>query len=115
MMHDAISGNNAALVERVLFGLYGTGAVYRTMQVLIFDGISTTFQHAGHPLIFAVRGTQLLDAIEWGDRAPNILHWLVPHLPLPSEEPALVNMVRSFLSDPGHRLASLRTPLSTHQ
>src|SRR5216683_2816173 len=113
VMHDAIYGNNAALVERLLFGLYGTGADYRTMQVRIFDGISTTFQHAGHPLIFAVRGTQLLDAIEWGDRAPNILHWLVPHLPLHSEEPAWINTVRSFLADPGHSLASLRTRLST--
>src|SRR6266571_5028674 len=113
MMHDAIYGNDAVLVERLLFGLYGTGADYRTMQVRIYDGISTTFQHAGHPLIFAVRGTQLLDAIEWGDRAPNILHWLVPHLPLHSEEPAWVDTVRSFFADPGHSLASLRTRLST--
>src|SRR6266568_3381284 len=53
------------------------------------------------------------DAIEWGDRAPNILHWLVPHLPLHSEEPAWVDTVRSFFADPGHSLASLRTRLST--
>jgi hypothetical protein len=113
LMHDAIYGNDAALAERLLFGLYGTGADYRTMQVRIYDAISTTFQHAGHPLIFAVRGTQLLDAVEWGDRVPNILHWLVPHLPLRSEEPSWVNTVRSFLADPDHSLASLRTRLST--
>ena len=113
LMHDAIYSNNVMLTERLLFGLYGTGADYRTMQVRIFDGISTTFQRAGHPLIYAVRGTQLLDAIEWGERAPNILHWLVPHLPLHSEEPAWVNTVRSFIADPGHSLASLRTRLST--
>src|SRR6266581_3055537 len=35
MMHDAIYGNDAVLVERLLFGLYGTGADYRTMQVRI--------------------------------------------------------------------------------
>jgi len=113
LMHDAIYSNDATLTERLLFGLYGTGADYRTMQVRIYDAISTTFQHAGHPLLFAVRGTQLLDAVEWGDRAPNILHWLAPHLPLHSEEPAWVNTVRSFLTDPGHSLASLRTRLST--
>src|SRR5215471_3973707 len=113
LMHDAVYSNNAALAERLLFGLYGSGADYRTMQVRIYDAISTTFQHKGHPLIFAVRGTQLLDAVEWGDRAPNILHWLVPHLPLHSEEPAWVNTVRSFLADPDHGLASLRTRLST--
>lgn len=110
MMHDAIYENDATLVERLLFGLYGTGADYRTMQVRIYDGISTTFQHAGHPLILAVRGTQLLDTVEWGDRVPHILHWIAPHLPLHNEEPAWVNTVRTFLTD--HSLASVRSRLA---
>ncbi len=111
-MHDAVFANDAALVERLLLGLYGTGADYRTMQIRAYDSISTTFQHAGHPLMFAVRGMQLLDAVEWGDRAPHILHWLAPHLPLHTEEPAWVNTVRSFLSDPIHSVASYRTRLA---
>lgn len=111
-MHAAVYGNDATRVERLLFGLYGTGADYRTMEVRAYDGISTTFQNAGHPLIFAVRGFQLLDAVEWGERAPHILHWLTPHLPLHTEEPGWVNAVRSFHSDPAHSLASLRTRLS---
>src|SRR6266568_1219869 len=86
-MHDAVYGNDATRVERLLFGLYGTGADYRTMEVRAYDGISTTCQRAGHPLVFAVRGFQLLDAAEWGERAPHILHWLTPHLPLRSGEP----------------------------
>jgi hypothetical protein len=109
-MHDAVYGNDATIVERLLFGLYGTGADYRTMEVRTYDGISTTFQNAGHPLMFAVRGFQLLDAAEWGDRAPHILHWLTPHLPLHAEEPAWVNDVRTFIA--AHSLASLRTRLS---
>lgn len=112
MMHDAVYSGDATLVERLLFGLYGTGADYRTMQVRAYDGISTTFQDSGHPLIFAVRGMQLLDAVEWGNRAPNILHWLAPHLPLHTSEPVWINTVRSFLADPDHSLASLRTRLS---
>jgi hypothetical protein len=112
MMHEAIYSDDATLVERLLFGLYGTGADYRTMQVRVYDGISTTFQHGGHPLVFAVRGMQLLDAVEWGNQAPNILHWLAPHLPLHTEEPAWIDTVRSFLADPGHSLASLRARLS---
>src|SRR5207248_10254253 len=112
MMHQAIYGNDATLVERLLLGLYGTGADYRTMQIRAYDGISTTFQNAGHPLMFAVRGTQLLDAVEWGDRAPHILHWLSPHLPLHTGEPAWVNTVRGFLSDPHHSLESYRTRLA---
>ena len=112
MMHKAIFANDANMVERLLFGLYGTGADYRTLQIRIYDGISTTFQNAGHPLMFAVRGTQLLDAVEWSDRTPNILHWLVPHLPLHTEEPPWVNTVRSFLSDSVHSLDSYRTRLA---
>jgi len=111
-MHDAVFGNDATMVERLLLGLYGTGADYRTMQIRAYDSISTTFQNDGHPLMFAVRGMQLLDAVEWGDRAPNIIHWLAPHLPLHTEEPAWVNTVRSFLSDSIHSLASYRTRLA---
>ena len=111
-MHDAVYGNDATLVERLLLGLYGTGADYRTMEVRTYDGISTTFQNAGHPLMFAVRGFQLLDAVEWGDQAPNILHWLTPHLPLHTEEPAWVNTVRTFIADPVHSLESYRTRLA---
>jgi len=115
LMRDAIYGDDTTLVERLLFGLYGTGADYRTMEVRVYDGISTTFQHGGHPLIFAVRGMQLLDAVEWGNQAPSILHWLAPHLPLHTKEPAWIDTVRSFLADPGHSLASLRTRLSAPQ
>ena len=111
-MHDAVFGNDATMVERLILGLYGTGADYRTMEIRVCDSISTTFQNAGHPLMFAVRGMQLLDAVEWGDRAPNIIHWLAPHLPLHTEEPAWVNVVRSFLSEPTHSLASYRTRLA---
>lgn len=111
-IHDAVYGNDATRVERLLFGLYGTGADYRTMEVRTYDGISTTIQHAGHPLMFAVRGFQLLDAAEWGERAPHILHWLTPHLPLRSEEPDWVQAVRAFHAEPAHSLAGLRTRLA---
>jgi hypothetical protein len=111
-MHDAVFGNDRTMVERLILGLYGTGADYRTMQIRVYDSISTTFQHAGHPLMFAVRGMQLLDSVEWGDRAPNIIHWLAPHLPLHDEEPAWVHPVRSFLAEEQHSLASYRTRLA---
>lgn len=112
MMHDAVYSNNPDLVERLLFGLYGTGADYRTMLVRIYDGISTTFQNGGHPLLFAVRGSQLLDAVEWGDQAPNYIHWLTPHLPIHSEEPAWINTARTFATEPAHSVASYRTRLA---
>ncbi len=111
-MHTAVYNNDVTTAERLLFGLYGTGADYRTMEVRTYDSIATTFQHGGHPLIFAARGFQLLDIVEWGDRAPAILHWLAPHLPLHTEEPPWINDVRAFLADPAHRVDSLRTRLA---
>jgi hypothetical protein len=84
------------------------------MQVRAYESIAPTFQNGGHPLIFAVRGFQLLDAVEWGDQAPHIIHWLVPHLPLrpDSDEPTWIKTVRAYTAEPAHSLTSIRTRLS---
>ncbi len=112
MLTDAIFKGDALMVERLLFGLYGTGADYRTICIRLYDSISTTFQQAGHPFMFAVRGFQLLDSVEWSTRTPEILHWLAPHIPVHTAEPAWVETVRNFLSEPSHSLASYRTRLA---
>jgi hypothetical protein len=112
MMTKAIFDNDPTLVERLLLGLHGTGADYRTIHIRTYDGISTTFQHSGHPLMFAVRGFQLLDAVEWGKSVPTILHWLAPHIPVHTEEPAWVRTIRDFLSDQHHSFAAYRTRLA---
>lgn len=112
MMHDAVYGHDGLQVERLLFGFYGSGADYRTMEVRTYEGIATTFQYNGHPRQLGVRGFQLLDTVEWGDRAPNVLHWLAPHLALSAkaDEPAWIQTVRDFAA--AHSLASIRTRLS---
>jgi hypothetical protein len=112
MMQRAIFNNDAVMVERLLLGLHGTGADYRAIHIRIFDGIATTFQQQGHPLMLAVRGFQLLDAVEWSKRVPPIIHWLSPHMPVQSEEPAWVQVVRGFLSESSHSFASYRTRLA---
>jgi len=113
-MRDAVYSNDAQLVERLLLGLYGTGADYRTMQARAYEGIATTFQDFGHPLLFAVRGFQLLDAVEWGERAPHVIHWLAPHLPLRpnSNQPEWVESVHAYANDPAHDVKGIRTRLS---
>lgn len=115
VLREAVAQNNAEMVERMLFGFYGTGADYRTLQLHTYEAIADTFQDSGHPLIYSVRGYQLLDAVEWGDRAANIIHWLAPHLPLRpnNDEPEWIKTVRSFIADPAHSVASVRTRLST--
>ncbi|GHO45460.1 hypothetical protein [Ktedonospora formicarum] len=114
-MRKAVHNNDTSGVERLLFGLYGSGADYRTMEARIVESIADTFQDGGHPMIFAVRGFQLLDAVEWGDRVPNILHWLTPHLPLSptGNEPTWIKTVRTFASKPENSMKSVRTRLST--
>jgi len=64
--------------------------------------------------MFAVRGFQLLDAVEWGKHAPNIIHWLAPHLPLQpdTDEPSWIKTVRNFAAEPKHDLTVIRKRLS---
>ena len=113
-VHQAIYNNDALMTERLLLGLYGTGADYRALEARAYEGIATTFQNTGHPLIFAVRGFQLLDAVEWSEYTPTLLHWLTPHLPLRpnAEQPAWVEVVHNYASDPAHDLTGIRTRLS---
>lgn len=114
-MEQAVYGHDETMVERLLFGLFGTGADYRTLAVRIYDGIARAFQEDGHALLCAVRGAQVLDAVEWGEDMPHYIHWLAPHLPLHTEEPSWTQVVRSFLQEPQHSLASYRTRLAAPQ
>lgn len=113
-LNDAISQNDAVMVERLLLGLYGTGADYRALQIRAYESISTTFTNGGHPLQDTARGFQLLDAVEWGKEVPTLLHWLAPQLPVnPGKpEPEWIQTVRNYTADPKHSLASIRTRLS---
>ena len=114
VIQDAVIKGDKQQVERIILGLYGTGADYRTMQVRTYDGASSIFQDDGHALIFAVRGFQNLDAVEWGDQAPYIIHWLAPHLALSpnGSEPSWAGTVRNFVNEHADGLASLRKRLS---
>ncbi|GAC1361269.1 MAG: hypothetical protein NVS2B12_03210 [Ktedonobacteraceae bacterium] len=114
LMNEAIQKNDAELAERILRGFYGTGADYRTLQVRAYESVATTFHDGGHPLIYAVRGFQMLDAVEWGARVPIIIHWLAPHLTIKpnSTQPAWSEEVRHYTADPAHNLATIRTRLS---
>lgn len=112
-IQKAVFASDATTVERLLFGLYGTGADYRTLSIRIYDGIAHIFQEGGHALQLAVRGSQLLDSIEWGEDAPHYIHWLTPHMPIHEEEPGWTEVIRTFLSEAGHDLGSYRTRIST--
>lgn len=114
-LRKAIDAGDVEKVEGLLFGLYGTGADYRTILLRIYDGLAPTFLDNGHTLLEAVRGAQVLDAVKWGNDAPHYLHWLAPHLARYGEEPEWISAVSSFLSDPKHSLTSYRTRLAAPQ
>jgi hypothetical protein len=113
VLREAVLNGDTTRAESIILGLYGTGADYRTMQVRTYDATSAIFQDDGHPLILAVRGFNVLDAVEWGDLAPNIIHWIAPHLPLKKDakEPAWAETVRKFVTEHHEGLASLRVRL----
>jgi hypothetical protein len=111
-VQQALYTNDALMTERLLLGLYSTGADYRALEARVYEGIATTFQNGGHPLIFAVRGFQLLDAVEWSEYTPTLLYWLTSHLPPENEQPEWIEVVYTYASDPAHDLSSIRTRLS---
>ncbi|MGH2506361.1 MAG: hypothetical protein ACRDHZ_02945 [Ktedonobacteraceae bacterium] len=111
-LQKAVFGRDARMLERILFGLFGTGADYRALTVRLYQGIGQTFQEDGHTLLMALRGSQVLDAVEWSEDTPHYLHWLAPHLPLHTEEPSWIEMVRIFLNEPRHSLDSYRVRLA---
>lgn len=111
-LHQAVYERDTLTLERLLSGLYGTGADYRALGIRIYDAISQTFEEDGHALVYAVRGAQVLDAIAWGKAVPIYIHWLAPHLPLHGAEPAWLDAVRGFLQEPQHRLESYRARLA---
>jgi len=111
-LSKAVASRDTAAIEQLLFGLYGTGADYRTLSLRIYDAIAYVFQENGHVLQLAARGSQVLDAVEWSDDTPNYIHWLAPHLPQHAQEPEWMATVRTFLSESQHSLQSYRTRLA---
>jgi hypothetical protein len=112
VLNEAVLKGDADLTERVLLGFYGTGADYRTLQVRAYESVATLFTNNGQQLQDAVRGFQLLDAVEWSTSVPTILHWLAPRLIVTpnAQQPAWIGEVRNFAA--ANSLSSIRTRLS---
>jgi hypothetical protein len=97
-MRKAVANGDIERTERLMLGLHGTGADYRSLEVRTYDSISTSFHRDGHSLMCAARGFQLLDVVEWGERVPTIVHWLAPKVALPPNipQPEWVQAVQAF-------------------
>ncbi len=111
-LRETIDQNDPTTVERLLMGLYGTGADYRELQARLYGTLIPNFSDEGHPLAFAVRGTQVLDMVEWGRSVPDIVHWMIQHVMKTGNQPAWMETVRGFLADPSYDFSSLRVRLA---
>lgn len=97
---------------RILMGFYRVGADYRALLTHLYAALDYRFPAGGHPLIFAVGSSRVLDMADWGDRVPPFIHWLMP-LTL-TDEPDLpcVQAARQYGSAPEHDLAWVQRRLA---
>jgi len=112
VMDEAMARADASQFARMLHGLYATGTDYRAMLTYIYGALRTRYPEGGHPYAFTLRGSQILDAAEWGDRAPDIFAWLCPLIVNTQPDAPFVATVRAFVAAPEHNLSSLRTRLA---
>ena len=110
-LRDAVVTGDVVLAGRILMGFYGSGTDYREMEGAIYCAICGKFSGDGVPLLMTLAATQVLDFVDWGDRAPVLFYWLLPLLMQSSAEPQGTKAVREYLAKPEHHLDFVRTRL----
>jgi hypothetical protein len=112
VMNDAVARADVARFAQALHGLYATGVDYRAMLSHIYVTLRLRYPADGHPYTCTLRGSQILDKAEWGDRAPDVFAWLCPLIITTQPNEPFVATVRAFVSAPEHDLSGLRTRLA---
>jgi hypothetical protein len=111
LLRDAIRDRDPQSAGRVLMGFYGTGTDYRELEGAIYSAACSRFSADGAPLLDAMTAFQALDYVDWGNRVPMLLHWLLPRLKEGQAEPAGTQDVRAYLAQPEHDLDFVRKRL----
>lgn len=110
-LRDAVKAADTQTAARVLMGFYGSGTDYREIEGSLYYAINAKFAADGLPLLALTKATQALDFVEWGDRFPILLQWLLPQLVKTDAEPAGAPEVRAFLALPDNNLDFVRKRL----
>lgn len=111
-LRDAVLAGDAATAGRVIMGFYGSGTDYREIEGAITYAINARFAADGRPLMQTLAATTALDYVEWGDRAPGFLLWLLPFLLAKAEDAPGAADVRTAIGDPLKSLDFARTRLA---
>lgn|GEM_PF-368452 len=112
VMNDAIARGDVTQFARALHGFYATGTDYRATLTHIYVALRLRYPEEGHHYTFTLRGSQILDKAEWGDRAPDVFAWLCPLIVTAEPDAPFVEMVRAFVAAPEHDLRRVRTRLA---
>jgi hypothetical protein len=108
----ALAARDLNRTRAILMGYYATGTDYRSLQTLLYAGVDLRYPEGGHPLIFAVSGSQVLDMADWGDRVPAYIYWITPLLVDPAPDAPAGQSARAYAQAEGHDLGWLRTRLA---
>lgn len=97
---------------RILMGFYRVGADYRALLTHLYATLDYRFPTGGHPLIFAVGSSRVLDMADWGNRVPPLIHWLLPLVLTEEPDEPFVQAARQYGSAPDHDLAWIQRRLA---
>lgn len=103
-LRDALKARDTTTFARILMGFYGSGTDYRDIEGSLYFAVNGNFAADGVPLLALTKATQQLDAVEWGDRVPILLQWLIPLMVHDSAEPEGAKTVRDAIGQPEQSL-----------
>ena len=111
-LREAIASRDLTRTRAILMGYYATGTDYRSMLSAAYAALDLRYPDGGHPLIFAVAGSRVLDMADWGDRMPAYLYWMTPLILDKTPDSPVAEAARAYAATAGHDLLWLRTRLS---
>ncbi len=111
-LRDAFVSGNIQQFGRVIMGFYASGTDYRELCGAIYFAILGRFAADGKATLATLKATQALDYVDWGDRVPALVQWLLPQLAQNGPEATAAEVVRAALAKPERDLDFVRTRLT---
>lgn len=108
----AVADRDLDRTRALLMGYYATGADYKTVLATIYAALATRYSDGGHPLIFSVAGSRVLDMADWGDRMPAYIYWATPLMLDAAPQAPAGAAAAAYAAEEAHALGWLRTRLA---
>lgn len=111
-IRDAFGRRDLNAIRALLMGYHATGADYRSFQTALYGALAYRYPEGGHPLIFALSGSHILDMAEWGDHEPPMIYWYPPLMLDNAPDASVAKVAADYATQSSHDLSWLRTRLS---